>query len=546
MAVNLVESKRDLIAYLLNYVVSPEEYETILSKLAKVDTTKVAGSGRKVALKKHLAGLMIPSETVWVQAQNLNELYISVFRASTRLYGGAYTALTLAEMVPYYSKKLMEKRVQLGDKRGSRPSLLSRNRSRASSSAAMILAMYRLLYVFTMSLHTGVMSKEARQFRAKHRRVTRTFRSQYFAPFTSGLLSGLFLKWLPTTKRRSDIAFFSATVAAEQLFNFVTMNKQFAFVRQQAGPWILFPISLAQLLYTFTYNPECCPEGFKTLMLKLGAGYIPQRPSHYPANLTWPDTTESLNSLRAIATKNYPPFNSPILYPDSYTLPSDFQTIDPIVSQAHPAIKNLSCALLHPDESSCVREFAKNSLWQFGSSAKIIGAIYGVLALLSVKKMKASLRENVAQTLIAFLRTNTFVTMTITSLWGGLCASQALLSSKQLPFYRTRIIGFVAGLWAYLDRTNGAAKFLPVARMGFESYWRTLIKTKRVLTVPHGDVFVFASSLAILMTIYDRAPQAIENKDYKRALELLSGSKPCEPPLSAPQTPLIEKRPSLP
>ncbi|KAK9360973.1 hypothetical protein V1504DRAFT_406786 [Lipomyces starkeyi] len=535
MSSNSQERRRELVAYITNYIVSPAEYQVILRKATNV-SLKIRGIQKSEAMEsmvKNMFSRVLPSvEDVTFQSKNLSDFYISMWRVSVRLYAGSYTTLSLIEYALHLAKK----------GRKPKPGLVSLKRTRASASVTIIFAMYRLLYKFTMSLHTGIASAEARNFRRRHRRIARTLRSPYFVPFTSGILSGSFLYLHPVGKFRSYVAFYCATLAAEYMFNYVTIKKQFAFLREQVGVWILFPFSMAQLLYTFTYDPDCCNNSFKDLMMKFAPNYILLRPANYPEDLSWPTPVEVLDSMKNITLELYPPFNSPILYPDSYALPSNFRLIDPIVSQAHPGIEHLSCALMHPYEESCFRNFAKSSVTQFGQFAKYIGGIYALLSLFSYKKFKSNTKEETVTVLKGFLRTNTFLTMTTATAWAGLCASQHILPNKLIPQYRIKVIGFLAGLWAFIDKSNGRAKYIPVARMAFESYWKTLVKHKKIRTIPHGDVLVFAASLALIMTVYDKAPQAIESDWVKKFIAGFSGREPVEIPVSVPPTPFVERK----
>ncbi|KAJ8101117.1 hypothetical protein POJ06DRAFT_267283 [Lipomyces tetrasporus] len=533
MSSNGHENRRELVAYITNYIVSPMEYQTILRKATNTSLT-IRGI-QKSEEKENVVGnkitMVLPSlEEVMFQSKNFSDFYISMWRASTRLYAGSYTSLSLIEYALYLAKK------------GPQPRLISGKRTRASVSVTMILVTYRLLYRFTMSLHTGIASSEARKFRRRHRRIARALRSPYFVPFTSGILSGSFVYFHPAGRLRSYAAFYCATLAVEYMFNYVTTKKQFAFLRQQAGVWILFPFSMAQLLHTFTYDLDCCNNTFKRFMMKFAPNYIPLRPANYPTELSWPAPLEIIDSMKNITLERYPPFNSPILYPDSYTLPSNFRLIDPIVSQAHPGIEHLSCALMHPYDESCLRSFAKSSVAQFGQFTKYVGGIYALTSLVSYKKFKLNAKEELTTVLKSFLRTNLFLTMTTATAWAGLCASQYIMPNKLMPQYRVKVIGFLAGLWAFIDQNNGKAKYIPVARMAFESYWKTLVKHKKIRTIPHGDAIVFAVSLALIMTVYDKAPQAIESDGIKKIIAALSGNEPVEVPVSVPQTPLVERK----
>lgn len=122
------------------------------------------------------------------------------------------------------------------------------------------MTLYRLLYRITSSLHFGIISNSARKFRRRHRRISKILLSQFFPSFTSAGAAGLIYGLQPKGPLRAYVAFYSATLAVEYGFNFVASHKQLAWMGNQANSWVLFPFSVAQLLYAYTYDRDCVSE----------------------------------------------------------------------------------------------------------------------------------------------------------------------------------------------------------------------------------------------------------------------------------------------
>ncbi|KAK9479413.1 hypothetical protein V1514DRAFT_328564 [Lipomyces japonicus] len=520
------DGRRDskVAAYIVAFVVSPEEYYNLGRVVAKCQSK--ANNGQELAPRS------VPSTSAVAIAQdNVGSFFLSLWRLATRTFGGTYSILFCIEFLQSIKTR-------------NKPQVLSKSRSRAARTAALIVASYRILFTFTTNINSNIYLPEARRFRRKHRRATRLLKSPLFPALTSGLASGLFLIHLPAGTTRSTITVYSVALAAEYLFNAITLKKQFAFLKDKVGVWIVFPFSLAQLIHTFVYDNDCCPPGFTNFAFRFAPLNISTQPSSFPSELKYPTHPEILDALRDITASSYPPFNSPILYPDSYSLPSHFKEIENIVSQAHPGISHLSCALIHPDDDSCIKSFTNFAIHQASLFSKYIAAAYAVLAIVKFHKLKLHPRAGLINLANLFVRSTLFLSMTTSTAWFGVCASQSLLPDKFIPTYRLKIIGFVAGLWAYVDQFGGKVKYMPFARMAIESYWKVLVKHGKIRPIRNGDVIVFAASFAVIMSIFDKSPDAIEsNMGVKKLLAVISGRKLTDViPASSLNSPQDEKQ----
>jgi hypothetical protein len=106
-----------------------------------------------------------------------------------------------------------------------------------------------------------------------------------------------------------------------------------------------------------------------------------------PVSATWPDRYQVVDSLVTISALKYPKFHSPTLFKGS-SLPESLDTIAPIVNTAHPGISNLTCAVLHPSETSCLKTFAAYIGEQWGQVGKFITAVYVLIGLASYKSIQ--------------------------------------------------------------------------------------------------------------------------------------------------------------
>lgn len=230
-----------------------------------------------------------------------------------------------------------------------------------------------------------------------------------------------------------------------------------------------------------------------------------------------------VDALPKIAFLRFPPFSSPILFPNAKTLPEVLSSISPIVSPAHPSIKSLQCALLHPAEPSCLKTYIHFWASELPRIAKFLGAIYCVAWLPRYKMFLSNPVSAVRRISSATALTSLFITGSIGSAWAACCFLQSVLPRTLFPKFRFWIAGFLAGLWAVVDRDNGRANFLYSARIGLVSAWKVLQKKGFVRSIKNGDVYLFVVALMVVNCIYDRDPGAVSGGAARRVLSSLRG-----------------------
>ena len=265
-------------------------------------------------------------------------------------------------------------------------------------------------------------------------------------------------------------------------------------------------------------------QAYGKFILGYTPNYLQRRPIEYPRDLPWPTTDQIVDSLAEMSRLKYPPFSSPILFPDlKDSLPSSIASIAPVTSSAHPSIKNLSCAVLHPQEPSCLKSYITFNLKAFPGLAKFFTVI---LALFQLPKYRAYLKEPTKQIggfLSVIVRMTTFITGAIGTSWAGICLFQSIFPRTFLPTQRWFLGGFMAGFWAFLEREGGHSQSFYSFRLSLDSLWKVGVKRKWWKAHGSGDVLVIVASLMILNTIHEVSPSAIKSRLIKKGLQFAKG-----------------------
>lgn len=288
----------------------------------------------------------------------------------------------------------------------------------------------------------------------------------------------------------------------------------------------MMPFATGQLLHAFVFDRDCFPESYGNFILKRSPEYIQPRPDHYPQHLPWPSTNEVVDALARISQMGWPSFASPILFPSAApgkTLHPSLEAIAPITDPANPAIPRLSCALLHPHDPSCGKTFIQYMLRAFPDMARFFAIVYGAMSLLRFKAFKAAPVKFLNGLGLRVLQTSLFLTGSIGTAWASICAMQRVFPNRLLATQRWYIGGFVAGLWAWLERNGGPGNFMYSARMSADSTWKVGKKHGWWKGVKGGDVMVFMASLTLLAVVYERKPEAVDSAPLRKALGVARG-----------------------
>jgi hypothetical protein len=211
------------------------------------------------------------------------------------------------------------------------------------------------------------------------------------------------------------------------------------------------------------------------------------------------------------------------MFPNSQTLPKTLLAASPITSPAHPTIRKLSCALLHPNDPSCLRTYLKFFVEGFPGVVRYFTILYGLFSLLRVKAFVTTPIPAFSRLAKVILRTSLFVTGAIGTAWGSICLFQNLLPHTFLPTKRWILGGALGGSWAFIERKAGRGNFLFSTRLSLDSFWKVGVKRGWWKGIKNGDVLLFVASLAVMQSIYEVDPKAIDSPVIRKTLGMLRG-----------------------
>ncbi|KAF2244019.1 hypothetical protein BU26DRAFT_463935 [Trematosphaeria pertusa] len=393
---------------------------------------------------------------------------------------------------------------------------------RLTCSLSFILLFHRLLRRFFTRLRESLLTPDAKPFRRRNPRISRSLTSR-LAPAIGSSIAGFLLAVCPGDQLRITIAIYVFTRALEFCYNYLEEQGYFRNRPSWFGSWMLMPVACGQLLHAFVFDRDCFPAAYGNFILDNSPEYIQKRPVNYPGRLPWPGTFDIVDSLAQISKSRWPPFTSPILFPASETLPRTLTKISPITSPAHPAIKNLSCALLHPNDPSCMRTYVSYWIQAFPKVARFFAII---LTALSITRYRAFIDSPVAalnKLAKSILRMSIFISGAIGTSWGSICLFQHIFPRNFLPTQRWFLGGFLGGMWAFLERKHGRGNFLYSARMSIDSLWKVGVKRGWWRGIKNGDVLLFVLSLATVNALYEMSPRSINSGVARKGLGVLRG-----------------------
>jgi len=394
--------------------------------------------------------------------------------------------------------------------------------ARLTCSLSLILLFHRLLRRFFIRLRESLLTQEAKPFRRRNPRVARSLTSS-LTPAIGSSIAGFFLAVYPGDQLRITIAIYVFTRALEFCYNYLEELGYFRNRPAWFGSWMLMPVACGQLLHAFVFDRDCFPTAYGKFIMDNSPEYIQKRPEGYPRNLQWPATSDIVDSLAKISKAKWPVFTSPIMFPSSETLPRSLTAISPITSPAHPAIKNLSCALLHPNDPSCMRTYVSYWIQAFPKFARFFTI---VLTAMSIARYKAFLNSPITalnKLARSILRMSLFLCGSVGTSWGSICLFQNIFPRNFLPTQRWFLGGFLGGMWAFLERKNGRGNFLYSARMSIDSLWKVGVKRGWWRGVKNGDVLLFVVSLATVNILYEVSPRSVSSGVARKGLGVMRG-----------------------
>jgi hypothetical protein len=342
------------------------------------------------------------------------------------------------------------------------------------------------------------------------------------APAIGSSLAGFFLAVYPGDQLRVTIAIYIMSRALEFYYNYLEELGYFKNRPSWFGSWMIMPVACGQLLHAFVFDRDCFPASFGGHILDNSPEYIQKRPSDLPSNTRWPGTHTIVDSLAEMSRQRWPPFVSPILFPNAETLPKRLASISPVTSPAHPAMKSLSCALLHPSDPSCLRTYVQYWIQSFPKIARLFTLLYTVTSLPRYTAFLSSPVSSLNGLAKKILSMSLFISGAIGTSWGSICLFQNLLPRTFLSTQRWFLGGFLGGMWAFLDK-GGRSNFLYTARLSIDSLWKVGAKRRWWRGVKNGDVLLFVVSLATVNALYEISPRSVNSGVARKGLGVLRG-----------------------
>ena len=121
------------------------------------------------------------------------------------------------------------------------------------------------------------------------------------------------------------------------------------------------------------------------------------------------------------------------------------------------------------------------------------------------------------------LRMSTFLTGAISTAWASICFFQTWLPRHFLARQRFLLGGFLAGLWAWVERRHGRGVFLYSARVSVDSLWKVGVKRRWWRGMKGGDVWLFVLALMVTGVVYERDARAIKEGSWRKGMSWVRG-----------------------
>lgn len=461
-------------------------------------------------------------ESITKSSSEGDDYNVASIRAALRVYLGLFTVL---KSVDFMLARIAQRR---GTVSSTKPAPKYKNTRIALSFSAMLF-FHRILHRFFQRLSAELKRENAGPFRARNPTISKVLTSRY-TPAIGSSLAGFCLGATPAEQLRVTIAIYVFSRSLEYGYNLASSNGLIWGKGEDRpwwfGSWLIMPFACGQLLHAFVFDRECFPDSMGAFILKRSPEYIQLRPKDYPVGRSWPGTFDIVDGLAEISKLKWPPFISPILFPNNaQTLPGGaaVQRLSPISAPAHPGTKHTSCAFLHPKDPSCARTYLKYWIAAFPPVLKFFTLIYGAFALLAYKallKNPSPVLNRISQRIIQM---SLFITGAIGTSWGSICLFNNTLPHSLLPTQRWFLGGFMGGLWAYVARNRERDNFMYSFRLSLASFYQVGKKRGWWRGVRNGDVLLFVASLAAVNYVYEAQPSAVQGAVIRKTLGMFRG-----------------------
>lgn len=418
--------------------------------------------------------------------------------------------------------------------------------SLTSLRSGTVLALFSALYRFLLSHLTRLRLQLLSRSSAKddldssvHRdrirvRLVRVLDSAMLVPFTAALAASSVLAAFPIPSLRRSMGLWLSTKAVENTYTHLRSvnSRSVAWIPDWIGGAFFYAVANGQLLWTFLFEPSCFPDSYGRVILARSTSYIPPRPAGLPTSIPWPAPRDIADTIASLSTPSstaaaYPAFKAPVL---SALTPSKYPTtryalINPVLDYApvHPAHSRLLCAVLHPTEPSCSRNFASFFAREWQASAKFVAIFTALTQLLSYRKVIKDPETALFKFALAVVQGATVISGSIGTAWGLTCFFQHYLPRTFLPTKRYFLNGFLSSVFILaVPKARRAQLGSYVTRQSLDASWGVGKRRGWWKGVPQGDTLLLAAGLATLTGLYETRPKAVESS-IRRSIWLLLG-----------------------
>ncbi|SPO20631.1 uncharacterized protein UTRI_00107 [Ustilago trichophora] len=414
----------------------------------------------------------------------------------------------------------------------------------SGSVLALFSALYRVLLTRLTTLRLNLLAKSWKKdsldyAKARDRiraRLVNMLDSVALVPFTASLAASAVLAVFPIPSLRRSMALWLSTKAVENLYVHLrtVKSRSVAWVPDWIGGAFFYALANGQLLWTFLFEPSCFPSSYGKVILARSTSYIPPRPAGLPTSIPWPAPRDIADTIATLSTPTktsaaYPAFKAPVL---SALSPSKYPTtkypiINPVLDYApvHPAHSRLLCAILHPTEPSCSRNFLSFFMREWQASAKFVAVFTALTQLISYKRILNDPETALFKFFLAVAQGATVISGSIGTAWGLTCFFQHYLPKTLLPTSRYFLNGFFSSVFILAVPKNRRAQLGSyVTRQSLDATYAVAKRRRWLKSVKHADTMLLALGIATLTAIYETKPKAVESSIRKLVWVLLGNS----------------------
>ncbi|SCV70116.1 BQ2448_1510 [Microbotryum intermedium] len=380
----------------------------------------------------------------------------------------------------------------------------------AGFSAVYRLVLSRLRPILPDYASDSEIDKGRQQLISLRRIRNKLLLSNALPPFLAALIASPVMLLEPRGQRRVTISVYALTRALHGLIVGAGKKRWLSQAMIEGRWWwgghLVFALANGLLLHSFVYNPSTFPTAYSNFILRFSSAYLPARPAQLPTSAPWPTQKETVAAIAESSRLRWPAFVSPLIHPSA---PRSFDNpildkMTPILDRTHPGHSRLVCAFLHPDQTGC-RSVASNFIIREAVSAsKFFGALSLLGLLIRWKKSLRTPDESIYRALLSTTTSSLFLSLSLGTSWSMICALQHYLPNSFLKTKRFFVQGFLAALWVGLVGGQRATDLgLYASRTAIQCVWDTAVAKKKIKSIPHGDVIVFALSMSTLMALHD-------------------------------------------